>query len=613
MFLGTRNIIILTVAWMNKLKDIIKKYFGYLVYFYSYLRYRIIITVALSFTVGILDGLGLTMFIPLLQLVSGENSASQTELGGLSFIIEGFNLIGIPLTLISVLFIIIGFFSAKGIAQFANTYYSTLVRLYFIRKLRFSSIDRLGKYAYKQFVLADAGRIQNTMSGEVGRVSQAYAAYFATVNAWIMMIIYVAFAFITNWQFAVLVAIGGFMSNFIYKQIYKRTKEQSLKISSGGHVFQSLLIQMVGFYKYLKATGFIMEYGAKMKKSVLYIEQANKKIGFYNAILSSTREPLIIIVVALVILIQVNFLSAAIGGIILSLMFFYRSLNYVVAVQNTWNNFLNNSGALANMNEFLKDLHQHQEPHGKIEFLNFNKSIDLKEVVFNYGETQVLQNISLSIIKNKTIAFVGESGSGKTTLVNLLTGLFPVDRGDITIDGVRYRDLDIPTFQNRIGYITQDPVIFSDTVYNNVTKWAPKTKENLEKFWFALNQAAIADFVRSLPDAEHSQLGNNGIQVSGGQKQRLSIARELFKEVDLLVMDEATSALDSETERMIQENIESLKGKYTILIVAHRLSTIKDADEIFVLQKGRLLASGTYETLVQSSPIFKRMTTLQEI
>ena len=598
---------------MQKLKDIIKKYFGHLVYFYSYLRYRIFITVALSFTVGILDGFGLAMFIPLLQLVSGEKSATQTELGGLSFIIEGFNFIGIPLTLLSVLVTIVVFFSAKGIAQFSNTYYSTVVRLFFIRKLRFDSINSFSRYTYKQFVQADAGRIQNTMSGEVGRVSQAYAAYFLTVNAWVMMSIYIAFAFITNWQFAVLVAIGGGLSNFLYKRIYKRTQDESSKISRGGHIFQSLLIQMVGFYKYLKATGFITEYGAKMKKSVLYIEQANKKIGFYTAILTSSREPLIIIVVALVILIQVNYLSTDIGGIILSLMFFYRSLTYVVATQNFWNNFLSSAGALVNLKEFLQELHRHQERNGKIEFSNFKKSIELKGVAFNYGETQVLQDLSLSIRKNKTLAFVGESGSGKTTLVNLLTGLFPVDRGNITIDGVRYRDLDIPTFQERIGYITQDPVIFSDTIYNNVTKWAPKTPKNLEKFWFALNQAAIADFVRSLPDAEHSQLGNNGIQVSGGQKQRLSIARELFKEVDLLVMDEATSALDSETERAIQENIEALKGKYTILIVAHRLSTIKDADEIFVLQKGRLVASGTYESLVQSSPIFKRMTTLQEI
>jgi subfamily B ATP-binding cassette protein MsbA len=119
--------------------------------------------------------------------------------------------------------------------------------------------------------------------------------------------------------------------------------------------------------------------------------------------------------------------------------------------------------------------------------------------------------------------------------------------------------------------------------------------------------------VRQLPSAENSQLGNNGIQVSGGQKQRLSIARELYKEVDILVMDEATSALDSETERAIQENIEALKGKYTILIVAHRLSTIKEADEIFLLNNGELLASGNYADLAVKSHVFKRMTELQEI
>lgn len=598
---------------MNKLKELVKKYLSHLAYFYTHLSYRIFVTVVLSFFVGLLDGFGLAMFIPLLQMVSGEKTANGEELGGLSFMIDGFKSIGIPMTLVSVLVIIIFFFSLKGIAQFCNTYYNTLIRLYFIRKLRFGNIEKFGSFDYKAFVQADAGRIQNTMSSEVGRVSQAYGSYFQTVNAWIMMLIYISLAFIANWQFAILVAIGGFVSNLLYRQVYKRTKEQSLKISTGGHEFQRLLIQMVSFFKYLKATGFMKDYGKKMKRSVLFIEEANKKIGFYRAILSATREPLIISVVAVVILIQVNFLSAGLGGIILGLMFFYRSLIYVMALQNSWNGFLNSSGALVNMTEFMSELQQHQEKYGSRSFEAFTSTIQLTNVDFFYGETHVLKNLNLSIPKNKTVAFVGESGSGKTTLVNLLTGLMPVDGGQITIDGIRYRDLDLRTLQQRIGYITQDPVIFSDSVYDNITKWAPRTLENEARFWSALEQAAIADFVRQLPNAENSQLGNNGIQVSGGQKQRLSIARELYKEVDILVMDEATSALDSETERAIQENIEALKGKYTILIVAHRLSTIKEADEIFLLNNGELLASGNYADLALKSHVFKRMTELQEI
>ena len=567
----------------------------------------------ISLLVGLLDGFGLAMFLPLLQLVNKEGTSTGEELGGLAFILDVFKSAGIPMTVVSILILIVVFFSLKGIASFVRMYYGIIVRQYFIRKLRFKNIDGLANYRFKEFVTADAGRIQNTMSGEVGRVSAAYSAYFSTVQSWVMVLIYVGLAFLTNAQFALLVAIGGLLSNLAYRQIYKRTVETSKKITKEGHGFQRLLIQMVAFFKYLKATGQTVSYGKKLKRSVVKIENANKRIGFFNAILYSTREPLIIFIVAAVILIQVKILDSNLGGIILSLMFFYRSLNYVLSLQTSWNNFLNVSGSLSNMTEFMHELDLGKEEYGSIEFTGFRDHIKLENVSFYYDTTRVIDSISLDIPRNKTIAFVGESGSGKTTLVNLISGLMPVDNGVIRVDSVDYRDLNIRSFQEKIGYITQDPVVFSDSIYNNITNWAPRTDENIQKFWKACDQAAISPFIRSLHNQEGSQLGNNGIQISGGQKQRISIARELFKEPDILVMDEATSALDSETEKAIQENIDALQGKYTILIVAHRLSTIKNADKIALLSKGDIEICGTYKDLLSSSETFKRMIQLQDI
>jgi len=401
-------------------------------------------------------------------------------------------------------------------------------------------------------------------------------------------------------------------SNIVYKQIYKLTKENSARISRGGHVYQRLLIQKVAFFKYLKATGFIHTYNLKLREAVIFIEDSVKRIGFYNAILGSSREPVVFLVIAIVIFVQVSFLSSSTDGIIASLLFFYRALVYILALQNSWNTFLNSSGALSNLTDFLSELEVNQEKYGPNKFTKFTKEIVVSDVVFNYGETRILNNIHLTIPKNRTIAFVGESGSGKTTLVNLLCGLMPVDGGKIEIDNTNFSDLDLRTLQRRIGYITQDPVIFSDSVYDNITQWAPKTEENIVRFWQACEQAAISDFIKGLDKKEDAPLGNNGIQVSGGQKQRISIARELYKDIDILVMDEATSALDSEVERAIQDNIDSLKGRYTIIIVAHRLSTVRDADLIFVLNKGTLEASGSFRTLIENSPRFKRMVELQE-
>ncbi|MBR9859428.1 ABC transporter ATP-binding protein [bacterium] len=597
---------------MKFIKTLISKYFSHFTYFYRYLGYRIFVALLLSLLVGVLDGFGLAMFLPLLQLVSGDSTADGESMGGLAFLVDGFKSLGIPLELSSVLIIIVVFFTLKGIGQFTRMYYNLIVRLFFVKTLRYRNVEYLSNYSYKNFVNSDAGRIQNTMSGEVGKVSQGYVAYFNTIQAWVMVLVYIVLAFITNPQFALLVAIGGVLSNLVYRVIYRKTKQVSINITKGGHIFQGLLLQMVGFFKYLKATGYMKPYGKRLRSAIDYIENANRKIGFYNALLYSTREPLIILVVVIVILIQVKFLAASLGGIILSLMFFYRSLTYVLTLQTNWNNFLNVSGSLKNMTEFMEELKEGKEKFGKEKFTEFNTEIKLKNVSMDYGLVRVIDHISLQIPKNTTLALVGESGSGKTTVVNLLTGLIPPSDGDLYLDSKNYQNIDIRSFQQKIGYITQDPVIFSDSVFNNVTRWAEKNPQNIDKFWKALEKAAVADFVRQLPDQEESDLGNNGIQMSGGQKQRMSIARELYKDAEILVMDEATSALDSETERIIQENIDSLHGELTIIIVAHRLSTIRNVDKIVLLNQGKMVATGTFEELIKKSPEFKRMTELQE-
>ena len=595
------------------LKSVIKKYLKHFSYFYSHLGYRTFVALGLSLMVGVLDGFGLAMFLPLLQMVDGDGAVSSEGLGGLSFLVDGLNGMGIELTLTAVLVIILFFFSLKGIAKFGEAYYNVLTQQYFIKKLRYDNVNKLSAFSYKAFVTSDPGRIQNTLSGEVGRLSQAYKNYFLAVQSGVMVFVYVFLAFLTNPQFAVLVAIGGGLSNFAYHRIYKKTKAVSKKVTAGGHVFQGLLIQEVAFFKYLKATGLIDDFGKKLKRAIDYIERSNKKIGFYNAILTGSREPIVVLVVVLVIVIQVSYFSQQIGVIVLSLLFFYRCLTSLVLMQSYWNNFLNMSGSLENMTEFTAELNKHREDNGSLVLERFSEGIDLEKVNFGYHEDLILKDVSLHIEKDKTYAFVGESGSGKTTLVNLIAGLMPINAGAIRIDGVSYSEIEKKSFKKRIGYITQEPVIFNDTIYNNVTQWAEPTTSNKEKFWKSLEKAAIADFVYALPEKENSLLGSNGVLISGGQKQRISIARELNKEIDILIMDEATSALDSETEKAIQENIDLLKGQYTILIVAHRLSTIKSADQVVLLSNGRIEALGSYQQLIDVSHAFKKMIELQEV
>ncbi len=597
----------------QKLTDIIKKNFTNSLYFYKYLKYKIFIVVGLSILVGILDGFGLTMFLPLLQMVSGDTAIDPSSMSGLGFLITNVQDIGIPINLYSILLMMLFFFIAKGAITYYSLVYKVVLQQSFIRKLRLEMISLINRMKYKVFVKSDVGRIQNTLTGEVNNVVNSYVYYFQAFQEGVLVAVYMSFAFFVDFQFAILVSIGAYISNYSYKYLYRLTILESKKITKSSHSYQGLIIQFIANFKYLKATGLSSYFTQKMQENIYEIENSRKKIDVLSAILSSAREPMLIAIVVAVILIQVLLFSGSLGGILISLLFFYRALNSLTTVQTAWNRFLSVSGSLSNVQNFQNELKSAIETNGTYNFTKFNKKLQIVNADFAFDNYTVLYDINLEINKNETIALVGESGSGKTTLVNILAGLLPLNSGNYYIDDLVSTDLNISSFQQRIGYITQEPIIFNDTIYNNVTMWAEKNAQNIERFNIAIQKASINDFINSLKLKEESLLGNNGINLSGGQKQRISIARELYKDIDILIMDEATSALDSETEKDIQNNIDMLKGRYTIIIVAHRLSTIKNADRIVFMNKGRIEAIEPYNNLLNVNQSFKRMVELQEL
>jgi subfamily B ATP-binding cassette protein MsbA len=228
--------------------------------------------------------------------------------------------------------------------------------------------------------------------------------------------------------------------------------------------------------------------------------------------------------------------------------------------------------------------------------VTLNSSIQLKGVSFSYGDKLILKDIYLDIPKNQTIALIGRSGSGKSTLINLITGILNPDKGELLIDGIPISEIDIAKWRNRIGYITQETIIFNDTIENNITLWDELKNQNVQNYDDAIHQSQLATLMFENEKGKKI-IGDRGIMLSGGQRQRIAIARELYKKPALLILDEATSALDSETERYIQKSIDDLKGKLTIIIVAHRLSTIKHADKVVVFDEGEIVESGSFNEL----------------
>jgi ATP-binding cassette subfamily C protein len=242
------------------------------------------------------------------------------------------------------------------------------------------------------------------------------------------------------------------------------------------------------------------------------------------------------------------------------------------------------------------------------ETIEFNNRIELKKISFSYESNNKfnINNISLQIIKKQSVAFVGSTGAGKTTVVDIITGLLTPSSGTVEVD-----DKDIHgglmSWQKQIGYVPQAIYLTDDPIKSNVAFGVEDDEMDENKIWNALELAQIGDFIKKLPEGINTLVGERGARISGGEKQRIGIARALYHNPEILVMDEATSSLDNETERAFMDTIKNLSGKKTIILIAHRLTTIQHCDKIFFLDKGRLLAEGTYQELLDKCPEFRRM------
>jgi subfamily B ATP-binding cassette protein MsbA len=240
---------------------------------------------------------------------------------------------------------------------------------------------------------------------------------------------------------------------------------------------------------------------------------------------------------------------------------------------------------------------------------DFRSDIEYRNVRFAYAKEPVLKGISLKIEKGRTIALVGPSGGGKSTLVDLLPRFYDCTEGEICIDGVNIRDLVISDLRGLMGIVSQETILFNDTIFNNIAFGMDNVKE--EEVIAAARVANAHEFIEQMPLGYNTNIGDRGTKLSGGQRQRLSIARAVLKNPPILILDEATSALDTESERLVQQALENLMRNRTSIVIAHRLSTIQFADEIIVLQHGQLVERGSHNKLLEKNGIYRKLYDLQ--
>lgn len=547
---------------------------------------------ALALLIGLLDAVGISLFIPLLETFYESSSNSRAE--GVA-IFELFDKLGFSLNSAGAIFLtMFSFYSIKGLLTFIQVYYDNYCNQLLVKYLRIGITTGIRDSEYIEISSMDLGTIQNTTTTEVERTSASFRLFMQMVQQIALILAYFSLALLTTVKFTLFVAGLGLLANLMFRIIYKKTKAKSKALVPEAHRMQGMLVEFVSNYKYLKATGVIIGMLERLQQKINNIYMYNLKIGLLNGIVSGLREPILMGIILVMIFVEIEILGGSITVIFLSLLLLYKALGAVSVLQTNYNGYLSFSGSLEEVMNFYAIIVKEENPgtiskEEKSEVSQM-KQLTLRDISFSYKKGKpILDRISGSIMSGEHILIYGESGSGKSTLLNIITGLIGPNSGKIEWNNTAYSDLGRDSLANKVGYITQEPIVFADTVFNNVTCWDEITDKSLSRFWKSIERAHLTDIIKALPDRENTLMTHQGGSLSGGQRQRLAIARELYKKVDILVMDEATSALDSETRHRIDQTIAELNEELTIITVSHHGVKKDEFDQVWKIDNGKLI------------------------
>jgi len=432
----------------------------------------------------------------------------------------------------------------------------------------------------------------------------------------ITILIYLVLMFAISPQLSIFLILFLPITGGIIGRISKSLRKQSADTQSrlGGMV--SILEETLGGLRILKAFTAERQQEERFNKENGHIFHLNNSINYKRDLASPLSEFLGVLILCMVLwyggrLVLSTPPEINAGQFIMFILFFTQLLTPLKSFSTIFYNIHKGNASLDRIRKILDAENPITEVPNAKKLETFGAAIEFRNVTFGYNGNTVLENINLTIPKGKMVALVGASGAGKSTFVDLIPRFHDVISGEILIDGINIKEYTLHSLRQQMGMVSQEPILFNDTIENNITLGTTGTSQ--EQVIEAAKIANAHNFICQKEEGYHTTVGDRGSKLSGGERQRVTIARAVLKNPPILILDEATSSLDTESERIVQDAINNLMQNRTSIVIAHRLSTVQHADEIIVLQKGRIAERGTHAELLQQGGVYHKLVAMQQV
>ena len=565
----------------------------------------------ITLAAGIAQGFGLALFVPLLKLMNGDKNELTFPF---SIIREAFSMIGLTFDFPVVLFAVVTLIVSGLALSFAQR---SLLMAYsfiqFVRETNDAVVSSLLQASWSHISKQATGTIINQLMIEVMRAGRALTHLLVALAAAIQVGIFLTISLMLSPKLLIVAIIFGIGTVLVIRPFHRRAYVYGEELTAARKDFGFYTVDFVKNLKLVKATSSENRVGERIKQlwsnvcQVIAAQQINLEVTHF------ITQAMPVLLVALLIGIGSLIFGTDTTTTLVFLLFLARMAPLLTQFQLEYQAYVMEIPALHVIDAVIAENRAHQEkklPESK-QFTRLTKGIRFENVSYRFpgAETATVEGINLTIGRSAIVAVVGRSGAGKSTMVDLLCGLRKPTQGRILVDGEDLANIDPFSWRKKIGYVTQDIVVFNDTFRNNILFAHPEaTGAAIQQ---AVDIAYLREVVESLPQGFDTIMGEGGVRLSGGQKQRLALARALVGNPQLLLLDEATSALDNESERLIQQAIDTIAHKFTIVVVAHRLSTVRKADLICVMEKGKIVETGTYDELLANESYFSQLHSLQ--